>query len=42
MGMGQTAAGDTGRLSVGSSSDNTSFLCKDGILGSEKRPVCDG
>ena len=42
MGMDQAAAGGTCRLSVGSSSDNISFLCRDHILGNEERLVCEG
>ena len=40
--MGQAAAGGTCRLSVGSSDDNMSFLCRDHIMGSEERLVCEG
>lgn len=40
--MGQTVAGGTCRLSVGSSDDNRSFLCRNHILGSEERLVCEG
>ena len=42
MGMDQAAAGGTCRLSVGSSSDNISFLCRDHIPGSEERLVSEG
>ena len=40
--MGQAVAGGTCRLSVGSSDDNMSFLCRNCILESEERLVSEG